>query len=108
MFISKRGKFELHGPRNARSDRKLSGDIVARVEDNQQDWLHVIRDGGTPQANIEAAHRTATLAHLGNISVQIGRSLQFDTKDESIPANAEANALLARRYRADGHWSVPD
>lgn len=107
MFISKRGKFELHGPRNVPGDRKLNGDIVARVEDNHQDWLHVIRDGGTPQANIEAAHRTATLAHLGNISVQLGRSLQFDPQTESIPTDNEAAALLQRRYRADGHWAVP-
>ena len=107
MFISKRGKFELHGPRNARNDRTLSGSIVAQVEENHKDWLHVIRDGGTPQANIEAAHRTATLAHLGNISVQLGRSLQFDPQTESIPADAEAQALLARRYRADGHWAIP-
>ena len=107
MFISKRGKFELHGPRNARSDRTLSGSIVAQVEENHQDWLNVIRDGGTPRANVEAAHRTATLAHLGNISAKLGRSLQFDPQAESIPADAEAHALLARRYRADGHWAVP-
>ena len=107
MFISKRGKFELQGPRNARSDRALNGSIVAQVEENHEDWLHVIRDGGIPQANIEAAHRTATLAHLGNISIQLGRSLKFDPQTESIPADAEAAALLQRRYRADGHWAVP-
>jgi predicted dehydrogenase len=107
MFLSKRGKFELHGPRNARSDRKLAGAVAARVEENHQDWLNVIRDGGVPRANIEAAHRTATLAHLGNIAAQLGRSLQFDPQAETISADAEANALLARRYRADGHWAIP-
>jgi predicted dehydrogenase len=107
MFISKRGKFELHGPRNVRSDRQLGGEIAARVEENHQDWLNVIRDGGTPQANIEAAHRTATVAHLGNISVQLGRTLRFDPPTEAISTDAEANALLARRYRADGHWAIP-
>ena len=107
MFISKRGKFELHGPQNARSDRLLSGSIVAQVEENHHDWLHVIRDGGLPQANIEAAHRTATLAHLGNISVQVGRTLHFDPQSETFSNDSEAALLLVRRYRASRHWAVP-
>lgn len=107
MFLSKRGKFELHGPRNARIDRRLQGTIAARVEENQQDWLSAIRNGVAPQANIAAAHRTATAAHLGNLAVQLGRTLKFDPQSETLPEDEEANGLLARRYREGGHWSVP-
>ena len=107
MFLSKRGKFELHGPRNARSDRQLTGAIAARVEDNQQDWLSAIRTGGTPRANIAAAHRTATAAHLANIAVQLGATLRFDAATETFVDNAAAAQFLTRRYRADGHWAIP-
>lgn len=107
MFLSKRGKFELHGPRNARSDRQLAGMIAARVEANHQDWLDAIRNGDTPRANIEAAHRTATAAHLANIAVQLDATLRFDAATETFVDNLAATPLLARRYRADGHWAIP-
>lgn len=107
MFLSKRGKFELQGPRNARSDRQLSGALAARVEDNHADWLHAIRERTTPKAGIIAAHHTATLAHLGNLAARLGRTLKFDPQAETIASDAEANGLLARRYRDGGHWAVP-
>lgn len=107
VFLSKRGKFELYGPRNARSDRTLNGALAARVEDNHADWLHAIREGTAPKAGIVAAHQTATLAHLGNLAARLGRTLHFDPRTETIASDNEANGLLARRYRDGGHWAVP-
>ena len=107
MFLSKRGKFELYGPRNARSEQKLNGALATRVEDNHADWLHAIREGAEPKAGIVAAHHTATLAHLGNLSARLGRTLKFDPNTETIASDGEANGLLARRYRAGGHWAMP-
>jgi predicted dehydrogenase len=107
MFISKRGKFEIRGERNAPIDRKLKGTYEAKVEYNQQNWLDCIRDGGTPNASIEIAHRTASAAHLGNIALRLGRSLKFDPASETIAGDSEATAMLGRKYRADGHWGIP-
>lgn len=45
--------------------------------------------------------------HLGNISTRLKRSLVFDAATQQIADDAEANALLGRRYREGGHWSVP-
>lgn len=108
MFISKRGKFELRGERNAALNRELKGQTKALVEENQQNWLDCIRSGGTPNANIEIAHRTACAAHLGNIAIRTGRSLKFDPATEAIIGDDEATALLSRKYREQGHWGVPD
>ena len=107
MFISKRGKFEVRGERNAPMDIKLEGRIDAQVADNHANWIDCIRNESTPNADIEIAHRTAAAAHLGNISVRLGRSLQFDPATEQIIADQDAAQLLARRYRADGHWAAP-
>jgi hypothetical protein len=107
MFISKRGKFEIRGDRNIEIDLKLKGAIKAEVEFNHQNWLDCIRNGGTPNASIEIAHRTAAAAHLGNIAIRLGRSLRFDPKTEQIADDQDAAALLARKYREGGHWAAP-
>jgi predicted dehydrogenase len=107
MFISKRGKFELRGEQNRALDRKLQSGTKADVAENQQNWLDCIRNGGTPNANIEIAHRTAAAAHLGNIAIRLGRALNLDPANETVIGDDEANAMLGRKYRAEGHWAIP-
>lgn len=107
MFLSKRGKFEVRNDSNDRLDIKLDGSVKAEVADNQRNWIDCIKSSGTPNAPIEAATRTTTAIHLGNIATRLGRTLSFDGENESIVDDAEANAMLKRKYRADGHWSVP-
>jgi len=107
MFVSKRGKFELRGERNAVIDRPLASPTKSMVEENQQNWIDCICSGQSPHANIEIAHRTATAAHLGNICIRTGRSLTFDPATEQIAGDEQAVALLTRKYRDGGHWAVP-
>ncbi len=49
---------------------------------------------------IETGHLSSGTAHLGNISYRLGRSLKFDPKTEKFIGDAEANAMLSRKYRA--------
>jgi predicted dehydrogenase len=107
MFVSKRGKFELRGERNAAINGKLSREIDVRVEDNHQNWLDAIRGGAAPHANVEIAHRTASAAHLGNIAIRVGRTITFDPERETIVGDDDAAALLGRKYRDGGHWATP-
>ena len=57
-------------------------------------------------ADAKTAHYSASLCHLANIGVRVGRSFQFDPSNESILRDEEANALLGRTYR-EGHWAAP-
>jgi predicted dehydrogenase len=107
MFLSKRGKFEVYGPRNAEMDIKLATQLKTSVAENQQNWLDCIKSGEQPNANIEVAVRSATAVHLGNIATRLQRTLRFDPKKQMVIGDEEANALLARKYRADGHWATP-
>lgn len=49
---------------------------------------------------VETAYLAASLAHLGNISYRLGRSLNFDPTKEMFVGDKEANAMLTRKYRA--------
>ncbi|MBD3267368.1 gfo/Idh/MocA family oxidoreductase [bacterium] len=51
-------------------------------------------------APIEVAHRSISLAHLGNIALLVGRDLQWDPDTEQIIGDPTANAMLSRAYRS--------
>ncbi len=50
-------------------------------------------------APVEVAHRSITLAHLGNIALLLGRDLTWDPVAERFGGDGEANRLLDRAYR---------
>ena len=51
-------------------------------------------------AEIEEGHRSSAAMHLANISYRTGRSLNFNAVSGQITGDAEANAMLRRKYRA--------
>jgi hypothetical protein len=54
-------------------------------------------------AGVEAAHRTATLLHLANIAIRIGRKIKYDPVKEQIIGDEEANRLVNQPMRAPWH-----
>jgi predicted dehydrogenase len=67
-----------------------------------QNFADAIRadDKGILEGNIEDGHYSCSLMHLANISYRVGRRLTFDTENEKIIGDQEANALLTRDYRS--------
>src|SRR5882762_4463297 len=55
---------------------------------------------------IEEAHISTTLVHLANASYRLGRTLQFDSAQEQVIGDEEANRLLRASYRAP--YIVPE
>ena len=49
--------------------------------------------------DIEDGHLSSALCHLGNIAYRLGRALKFDPRTETFPGDAEASAMLTRKYR---------
>lgn len=56
-----------------------------------------------PIAPIETAHRSITIAHLGNIAMKLGRDLKWNPKREKFVNDREANDHLSRPYRDPWH-----
>jgi predicted dehydrogenase len=57
-----------------------------------------------PVAPAEVAHRSITLAHLGNIAMMLGQDLEWNPEKEEFINNFAANQLLGRRKR--GPWEA--
>lgn len=105
MFVSRRGKLEVRGPRNVVIDL----DAPLGPQDDAAhtaNFVDSIREGKTPNAEIEVGHLSTALCHLGNLAARLGRSLKFDPQAERFVDDDEANSLVSREYRAD-HWAMP-
>ena len=63
------------------------------------DFLYCVRSREKPFRDIELAHRTATVCHLGNIAYELRRPLKWDPIKEEFPGDEEANRLLDRARR---------
>jgi predicted dehydrogenase len=83
-----------------RSVEDKSGDPKAQLKAHVRNFLDSVRSRKEPISDLESAHRVATVCHLANISLRLGRRLRWDAAREAIVNDAEANRMLARPYRA--------
>ncbi len=71
-----------------------------RSDDHKQDFFDCIRTRRLPVADVEIGHRSATVCHLGNIAMLLGRPLKWDPKAERFVGDSEADRMLWRPARA--------
>ena len=74
-------------------------------ESHVANFVRCVRSRETPNAEIEPGFVSALHCHLVNVVARTGRTLKFDPKATAIAGDAEANALLGRKYRK--HWGTP-
>jgi predicted dehydrogenase len=67
-------------------------------------FLECVRSRQRTAAPVEVAHRTITVAHLGNIAMRTGRKIRWDPVREQILDDPGAARLLGRPKRAP--WRV--
>lgn len=95
-----RGTYETDPP--ALRDTVIGESEVHLYEsaDHFRNFIDCVLSGGPTAAPIEVAHRSITIAHLGNIALRLGRDrLRWDPRTERIVDDPEAAAMLSRPYR---------
>lgn len=73
---------------------------------HHQNFLDAMRSRSLPAADIEIGHVSSALCHLGNIACRVGRTLQYDSRDQHFVRDPVADVLLTRDYRAP--WELPN
>ncbi len=63
-----------------------------------ENFLDCVRNGGTPNADVEIGHKSTTWVQLGNIAQRVGRSLDTDPASGHIKGDPEAMKLWGREY----------
>jgi hypothetical protein len=71
---------------------------------HRRDFLDCVKLRKEPVAPAEAGHRSATVCHLGNIAMLLGRKLKWDPKTERFVNDPAADRMTRRSMRAP--WSL--
>jgi predicted dehydrogenase len=71
--------------------------------DHKGNFLECLRTRGETVAPIENAHRSVTIAHLGNLAMLLGRKLKWNPDSECFVNDPEADRMLVRAMRAPWH-----
>jgi predicted dehydrogenase len=90
------GGYTIYDP-----ERKVVGQEKSAHSDAEHlaNFLDAVRNGSTPNADIEDGHKSTLLCHLGNIAVRTRQSLAINPSNGHILNNAPCEALWAREYR---------
>ncbi|MGK0186354.1 MAG: putative dehydrogenase [Verrucomicrobiales bacterium] len=89
-----------------KTEKDLEKHVAPAIRGHMKDLLACIDSRGRPVADIEEGYISTTACILANLSMQLGgRTLVWDHAAGKVVDDDEANALLARPYRAP--WIHP-
>jgi predicted dehydrogenase len=97
--------FELEQYPEDKTEARLEKPVAPAIRRHMQDFLGAIATRGKPVADIEQGFISTASCILANLSMQLGRSLTWDSAAGCIVGDDEANRLLRRPYRAP--WVHP-
>ncbi|MGA2258854.1 MAG: Gfo/Idh/MocA family oxidoreductase, partial [Thermoguttaceae bacterium] len=105
-FIGSKGWIWVTRGEIKASDRQLLAeklpDGAKRVyssRDHMGNFFECVKSRKPTICPAEVGHRSASMCHLGVISIRLGRKLQWDPKQEEFVGDAEANTYVAREMR---------
>ena len=70
---------------------------------NLRNFLDCVHTREQPFYPAEVGHRSATVCHLGNISMLLGRKMKWDPENERFLNDEQANKMLSRSMRSPWH-----
>jgi len=90
------------------TEKDLEKHTAPAIRAHWKDFLSAVASRGRPVADIEQGHISSASCILANLSMQLGRTLQWDAASGRIVGDDEANRLLRRPYRAPWIHPEPD
>lgn len=70
-----------------------------KSKDHVRNFLDCVKTREQPTCPAEVGHRSATVCHLGNIAMRLGRTVKWDPETETFGSDDEANAMIGRPLR---------
>jgi len=89
-----------------RTERDLEFFAAPAIRAQMKDLLAAREKRSRPVADIEEGHISTAACILANISMKVGRTLEWDSVKGKVVGDEEANRLLRRPYRAP--WVHPE
>src|SRR5262245_49681061 len=98
--------YELEQFPEDKTEKDLEKHVAPAIRAHMKNFLECIESRKHPVSDIEQGYMSTTACILANLSMQLGRSIQWDHAKGAVVGDAEANRLLRRPYRAP--WVHPD
>jgi predicted dehydrogenase len=98
--------YELEQFPEDKTEKDLERHVAPAIRAHMKNFLESIETRRPPVADIEQGYMSTTACILANLSMRLGRSIQWDHASGTVTGDAEANALLRRAYRAP--WTHPE
>jgi predicted dehydrogenase len=98
-----RGKIEASDPEFLTTPLPADATRLYVSNNHMENFFDGVRTRKPPICEAEIGHRSASVCHLGVISLRLGRKLTWDPQAERFTNDAEANRWLAREPRKP--WS---
>jgi hypothetical protein len=77
---------------------------MPRSSGHQQNFVDAVKSRSQPESNLAYARKMTMPMHLGLISWQLGRKLDWNSEKEKFIGDKEANELLTRKKRKAYNW----
>ncbi len=88
-------------------EKDLEKHVAPAIRGHMKNLLACIETREKPVADIEQGHISSASCILANLSLKLGRTLKWDPVKHQVVGDPEANALLARPYRAPYEHPTP-
>jgi len=97
--------YELDQYPEDRTEKDLERHVAPAIRAHMKNFLECVETRQRPIADIEQGYMSTTACILANLSMRLGRSLDWDHQKGMVVGDDEANQLLRRPYRAP--WQHP-
>lgn len=99
IFVT-RGKIEASNPDLLKTAPGSLPVSLYDSKDHHENFLDCIASRRRCIADVEIGHRSATVCHLGNIAMRLGRELTWDAAAERFVGDETANLMISKPLRA--------
>jgi predicted dehydrogenase len=110
VWYGEKGWVHVDRGRQATDPPELWNEVIGpneirlqKSDDHQQNFLDCVKSRNKTITPIEVAHRSISVALLGEIAMLLERKLQWDPAREQFVNDDEANRMLSRPMRAPWH-----
>lgn len=104
--IHKDVTYELEQYPEDNTEKDLEKHVAPAIRAHMKDFLTAIANRSKPVADIEQGYISTVACILANLSMQLGRTLEWDHTNGKVVGDDEANRLLRRPYRTP--WVHPE
>src|SRR3954447_196119 len=92
--------YELEQFPEDKREKDLERHVAPAIRAHMNDLLHAMQVRSAPVADIEQGYMSTAACILANISMELGRSVQWDHARGLVAGDDDANQMLRRPYRA--------